>query len=89
MNLKLIEKQLEILEDIVFNIQCAESRLEETIKWNTSQISIWLYTEKKRTHNIEIMEKALMRWKLRYLREVDTLDNLNNGIKVDTAKERF
>ena len=89
MNLKLIEKQLEILEDIVFNIQCAESRLEETIKWNTSQISIWLYTEKKRADRIEIKEKALMRWKLRYLREVDTLDNLNNGIKVDTAKERF
>ena len=89
MNLKLIEKQLEILEDIVFNIQCAESRLEESIKWNNNQMSIWLYTEKKRADSIEIKEKALMRWKLRYLREVDTLDNLNNGIKVDTAKERF
>ena len=85
MNLELIEKQLEILNDIVFNISRAETRLENAIKWNNNQMSIWLYTEKKRADNIEIQEKALMRWKLRYLREVSTLDGLNEQIKIDTA----
>ena len=85
----LIEKQLEILSDIVYNVQCAEGRLRRTKSPKTLGIYRFLYSDDKRNRDIEIKEKALMRWKLRYLREVDTLDNLNNGIKVDTAKERF
>ncbi len=88
MNLQLIEKQLEILNEIVFNIGRAESRLEDTKTSYNLGVYKWLYSKDKRDSNIDTLQKALMRWQLRYLREINVLLELNDKIEINTAKTK-
>lgn len=81
MNLQLIEKQLEILNEIVFNIGRAESRLENTKTSYNLGVYKWLYSKDKRDSNIDTLEKALDRWKQRYIMQLEVLNNLSYHIK--------
>jgi hypothetical protein len=81
MNLQLIEKQLEILNEIVFNIGRAESRLEDAKKSYNLGIYKWLYSIDKRNNDIDTLEKALDRWKQRYIVQLEVLNELSYHIK--------
>tara|TARA_R110002020_G_scaffold69127_5_gene180156 strand:- start:992 stop:1267 length:276 start_codon:yes stop_codon:yes gene_type:complete len=81
MNLTLIEKQLEKIDEVLFNLQVSEKNLTN-IKEDCNK-DFWklVWNEKKRTHKIEIARKVFERWMERYLKESETLRELNKAFK--------
>ena len=81
MNLTLIEKQLEKIDEVLFNLQVSEKNLTN-IKEDCNK-DFWklVWNEKKRTHKIEIARKVFERWMERYLKEFETLRELNKAFR--------
>tara|TARA_R110002073_G_scaffold195427_1_gene354506 strand:- start:194 stop:472 length:279 start_codon:yes stop_codon:yes gene_type:complete len=83
MNLTLIEKQLEKIDEVLFNLQVSEKNLTN-IKEDCNK-DFWklVWNEKKRTHKIEIARKVFEKWMERYLKEFETLRELNKAFRHD------
>ena len=83
MNLTLIEKQLEKIDEVLLNLQCSEKQFRN-IKEDCNK-DFWklVWNEEKRKHKIEIARKVFGRWIERYIKEVETLRELNKAFRHD------
>lgn len=81
MNLTLIEKQLERIDEVLFDLQCSEKQFRNIKKDYNKDFWKLVWSEKKRTHKIEIARKVFNRWTERYIKEVETLRELSKAFK--------
>tara|TARA_B100000902_G_C27023575_1_gene770853 strand:- start:260 stop:550 length:291 start_codon:yes stop_codon:yes gene_type:complete len=70
-----IEKQLEVIDAVAFNLKRAKSRTENMLKMVNSDMWKWLWNTQKRKDKVEMQNKARLYWERRLIRETSKLNS--------------
>jgi len=70
-----IEKQLEVIDAVAFNLKRAKSRTDNMLKMVNTDMWKWLWTSQKRKDKVEMQDKARLYWERRLIRETSKLNS--------------
>lgn len=72
-NTKEVEKQLQVIEDVTFNVRRSKQYTETTLETMNKEMYKWLYSATKRKRKIEVLYNAQLYWERRLIRETKKL----------------